>query len=324
MSLPIKDVLGVLVDNLTSRESVMPLSRSRATGWVKGLDIPMGGGTVIYTGHMYQLMPSIIAMEKFVSQFEDSWLRYFFGIGRTFNKAINLSWFMSRPRPQEQTIFNNIVRNIAFLLKVSGVQFGYLYDKELYSGTLLHDQGVCGVFEEHAHKVYERFRQLGVKHIITVDPHTTLMLRSVYPKIIEDYQLEVRSYLEVLAQQNMRPLKNLDREVVIHDSCVYSRFEGTIDEPRELLEKAGISYIEPEYSGKMTYCCGGPIESLFPSKAHSIAENRIEQLASRGSNIVTMCPICLINLKAAVGEKHLSVKDISDYLAEAYCNLEPF
>jgi len=129
----------------------------------------------------------------------------------------------------------------------------------------------------------------------------------------------VKSYLEVLAERNLQPLRQVNKDVVIHDSCVYSRYEGLIEEPRDLFKKAGINCIEPEYSGKMTYCCGGPIESLFPSKAHTIAVNRIKQLANKGSEITTMCPICLINLKAALNGKSVSVKDISEQLAEAYC-----
>jgi hypothetical protein len=321
MPLPIGNVLGVLVDNLTKRKSVVPLSRSRATGWAEGLDIPMGGGTVIYTGHMYQLMPAIMAMEKQTSRFEDSWVGYFFGVGRMINKAVNVSRFMARTSQQEQEKFNSLLRKIVCLLRAADVKFGYLYGEELYTGALIHDQGMCEAFEDHARKVYEVFKRHGIMRVITMDPHTTDMLRTVYPKIIEGYRLEVKSYLEVLAERDIEPQKELDLDLVIHDSCVYARYEGIVNEPRRLLEKAGARIIEPEYAGKMTYCCGGPVESLFPSKAHSIAENRLDQLMEVGNNVTTMCPICLINLKGAVGGKNVSVKDISEYLVEAYCSV---
>ncbi len=322
MPLPTRDILGVLVDNLDKRKTVTPLSRRKSTGWAQGLNIPMGGETVIYTGQMYQLMPAIIAMEKVTSRFEESWMNNFFSIGRIVNKFINTSWFITRTKPEAQEPFNNILRNIACLLKSSGVEFGYLYGEELYAGTLVHDEGVNDVFEKHARKVYEVLKKHGVKQVITVDPHTTNMLKSVYPKIIKDYQLEVKSYLEVLAERNIDPVKKLDLDIVIHDSCVYARYENIIEEPRRLLKKAGVRIIEPEYSGKLTFCCGGPVESLFPSKARSIAEKRIIQLKSNGNNVVAMCPICLVNLKNAAGkERDMSVKDISEYLAEAYCGV---
>jgi Fe-S oxidoreductase len=321
MALAIGDVLGILADNLILRKSVLPLSHSKVTGWADGLDIPVGGGTVIYTGHMYQLMPAIMAMEKQLSRFEDSWLSHFTGAGRVVNKAVNASWFMARASRKDQDQFNKLLRNIVRLLRVADVKFGYLYGEELYTGALIHDQGVCEVFEEHVHKVYDVFKRHGVARVITFDPHTTDMLRTVYPKIIEGYHLEVKSYLEVLSERDIKPVKKLDLDFVIHDSCVYARYEGIVEEPRRLLQRAGARVIEPEYSGKMTFCCGGPVESLFPSKAHQVAENRLDQLSKAGNNITTMCPICLINLMGAVGDRNVTVKDISEYLVQAYCGV---
>ncbi|NQU06548.1 MAG: (Fe-S)-binding protein [Calditrichaeota bacterium] len=320
MAVPIKHVLGILVDNLSKRGSVLPLSRSRSIGWAKGLNIPTGGKTVIYTGLMYQLMPSIIAMEKMTSKFANSWISDFYGVGRMVNKVVNISPFMTWTNADEREKFDRILRNIANLLQVADVDFGYLYGEELYAGALVHDEGINDVFEAHAHKVYERLKKHNVEQVITVDPHTTDMLKSVYPKIIKDYQLEVKSYLEVLAESNLKPLKKIEQDIVIHDSCVYARYEGIIDQPRQLLENAGAQIIEPMNTKKMTYCCGGPVESLFPIKARTIADNRVEQLASVGDKSVTMCPICFVNLRTAAETKILSVKDISDYLVEAYCD----
>jgi len=321
MPLPTRDILGVLVDNLGKRMTVTPLSLQKATGWAQGLNIPMGGETVIYTGQMYQLMPAIIAMEKVTSRFEESWMNNFFSIGRIVNKFINTSWFITRTSHEAQETFNNLLRNIACLLRSVDVEFGYLYGEELYVGTLIHDEGVNDVFDNHARKVYEVLRKHGVKQVITVDPHTTNMLRSVYPGIIEGFGLEVKSYLEVLAERNMDPVKKLDLDLVVHDSCVYARYENVIEEPRLLLQKAGVRLKEPEYAKKLTYCCGGPVESLFPGKARAIAEKRMAQLISSGGNVAAMCPICLVNLKnAAAKERNMSVKDISEYLVEAYCD----
>lgn len=39
MPLPIGPVLGILSDNLKKRGSVLPLSKSKAIGWSKGLSI---------------------------------------------------------------------------------------------------------------------------------------------------------------------------------------------------------------------------------------------------------------------------------------------
>ncbi len=320
MPLPIGNVLGILADNLERRKGVVPLSPKRAVAWAEGLDIPVGGETIIFTGQMYQLIPSINSMANWMAKFEDSWLTGFFKLGRNMNKAVNLSWFMALGSWREQKVYNSLLRNIAYLLRTAGVEFGYLYEQELYSGALLFDEGVDDIFTEQAHRVYRTFKDNGIKRVITVDPHTTNMLRTVYPKVIDGFNLEVKSYLEVLAERDLNFMKQLEIDVVIHDSCVYARYENVVEEPRHLLKNAGTRIHEPELSRRLTYCCGGPLESLFPSKAHVIATKRIEQLASCSNQVATMCPICLANLKRAA-EMTLKIKDISEYLVDA-CNTE--
>ena len=319
MPLPTEHVLGILVDNLLRRKSVLKLSSRTATKWAQGLNIPRGGETVLYTGHMYQLIPAISALAAKMAFFENSWITKFFGLGRFVNKFINLAWFMARTDSRETKRYNNVLRNIARVLQAADVDFGYLYEDEMYSGALVHDEGVDDAFKQHAQRVFEVFKRKGVKYAITVDPHTTNMLRSVYPKYVEDYELKVKSYLEVLAEINMEARQTLDLNITIHDSCVYTRYEDVVREPRQLLRKAGATINEPEYAGKLTHCCGGPIESFFPGKAQAIANKRIEQLAAAGGNIVAMCPICLVNLKHAARNKNIEINDISEYLVEAYC-----
>ena len=319
MSLPTKHVLGILVDNLINRKSVLKLSPRTTTRWAQGLNIPRGGDTIIYTGHMYQLIPAISSLAAKMAIFENSWITKFFGLGRIANKFVNLAWFMVQNDSQETEYYNNILRNIAQLLQSAKIDFGYLYEDEMYSGALIHDEGVDDVFKKHAQRVYEMFRHHGVKTVITVDPHTTNMLRSVYPEYIKDYKLDVKSYLEVLAEKNTEAPLTLDQNITIHDSCVYARYENVVNEPRQLLRNAGATIVEPENAGKLTHCCGGPIESFFPGKAQAIANKRMEQLAATGGNVVAMCPICLVNLKHAAKNGNIEIKDISDYLVEAYC-----
>ena len=156
-----------------------------------------------------------------------------------------------------------------------------------------------------------------MRRVITVDPHTTNMLRDVYPKFIQGFNLDVKNYMEVLAEKEPEVLRPRKRELVIHDSCVYARYERMIDQPRRLLARAGATVKDPELAGRSTHCCGGPIESLFPTKAHEIAADRIGQLGRSGEEIVTMCPICLVNLRKA-GRVGCRIRDISEPLAEAY------
>lgn len=318
MPLPIGDTIGILADNLRLRKSVLPISVKSATAWAKGLGLARGGETVLYTGMMYQLIPYIDAMNKAQEEIEDSWLADYIKYGRMVNKVVNISGFMARPSTSMREAYNQILVNIARLLTEAGVSFGYLYEDDLYSGALVYDLGTDDVLAAHAHKVVNMFIKHKVKNVITVDPHTTNMLRSVYPTFIKGYSLNVKSYLEVLVERGLKPKNKLDLEVAIHDSCVYARYENVLNEQRTLLEHAGVMVREPADSGKFTQCCGGPAESLFPKKARERAKERVGQLKKAAPRGVTMCPICFVNLqKAAAGEMHL--EDISNYLTAAYC-----
>ena len=80
---------------------------------------------------------------------------------------------------------------------------------------------------------------------------------------------------------------------------------------------AGITVAEPEKSGRMTWCCGGPVESLYPEKAHNNAIKRVEQLGQAATEVVTMCPMCLINLRNAA-TPDIALNDLSHYLKRAF------
>ena len=323
MPLPTGDVIGILGDNLRLRKSVLPLSTKVSTKWTEGLALPHGGKTVLYTGMMYQLIPYIEGLVKAEMKFGDSWLAKYTGLGRQVNRFINISAFMARPSAQERAVYDQVPINVVHLLRKAGVDFGALYEDDLYSGALAYDLGLDEVVVEHAKRVHAVLKKRGVKTVITIDPHTTTMLRTVYPKILDGYDIEVRSYLEVLAEKgfgtNGHAARMLSGEVVMHDSCVFARYEGIVDEPRELLAAAGVTVRDPENSGRQTWCCGGPVESLYPAKAAANAEKRVAQLRAAAPDAVTMCPMCFVNLSQAAGDT-MRFKDISQYLREAYAS----
>ena len=318
MPIPIEATLGMLGDNLEKRRSVLPISRRRALAWTRGLGIREGGPTVLYTGQMYQLVPGINAMTARLSKMEGSWMANYFGFARRLNRLVNLAGLMARGDPTEVREYTSFLRNIARLLTAAGVEFGYLARDDLYVGALAHDEGLDDVLKLHARRVYEGLRARGVREVITVDPHTTNMLRSIYPTILPEYDLQVRSYLEVLHERDPTPARSLDLDVTVHDSCLYARREGVAQQPRALLTRGGVRIHEAEMSGKATQCCGGPIEMLFPARSNAIATARVEQLQKRSDRVVTLCPLCLANLRRAA-PKGMQIRDVSAVLAEAYC-----
>lgn len=321
MSLPTGDVIGILADNLRLRGSVLPISARRATRWARGLNLPRGGETVLYTGLMYQLIPSIEALVAAERRLAATPLARLTGLGRRVNRVVSLSGLMPRPPARKHAAYDRVLEDVAVLLREAGVDFGYLYEDDLYSGALAYDLGLDEIVAGHARRVAQVFERHGVKNVITVDPHTTTMLRTVYPRLIEGFDLRVRSYLEVLAELEPEARRLLDGELVLHDSCVYARYEDVVEEPRALLARAGASIKEPEHAGRRTWCCGGPAESLYPEKALANARTRVAELRRAAPAGVTMCPLCLVNLQRAAGDS-MRFTDISHYLLQAYGQTE--
>lgn len=106
-----------------------------------------------------------------------------------------------------------------------------------------------------------------------------------------EVNFEVKSYIELLDPKKL----SRSEEYVIHDPCYYGRYLQLSEVVREKLKKAGINYEEIRNSGKLTNCCGGPIEALAPKISKSIAEIGVDELGR--SKIIAMCPICLANLR---------------------------
>lgn len=214
--------------------------------------------------------------------------------------------FIASVKEEEVKEVHAILRNIADALKSVGVDFGYLYEKEPYPGTLLYDLGMDEAFKEHANYVYGLFK--GAERIITVDPHTTHLLRYAFPKYVDGFDLEVINYLELLAEKGYKG-KGSGR-FVIHDPCIYARYEGVIEQPRAILN---VELVEPEMTKEDTVCCGGPIEFIAPRLSGKVARDRISQLKAVCRDVITLCPICLGNLRRW-GKEEITVRDIATLL----------
>jgi Fe-S oxidoreductase len=316
MPLPARDVTGILADNLRLRGSVLPIPARRATHWARELGLPRGGDTVLYTGMMYQLIPYIERLVRLEERFGDTRLAALSGLARRANRFVNSIGLAARPTRRERAEYDRVPATVARLLQRAGVEFGYLYEDDLYAGALAYDLGADEAVASHARRIAAIFRAHGVRQVITIDPHTTTMLRTVYPGLVDGYDVRVRSYLEVLAEHQPPAALPQRGTVVVHDSCVYARTENVIEEPRQLLTAAGLSVTEPASTRQRTWCCGGPAESLYPAKAAAVAAERAAQLRAAAPDCVTMCPICLVNLRKAAGGA-MRVRDISEYLAEA-------
>jgi Fe-S oxidoreductase len=207
---------------------------------------------------------------------------------------------------------------IVAALRKAGIDPAYLFEKEPYSGVLLYDLGMEDAVAPIARDVSHILKSSGSQTVLTVDPHTTFMLRQIYPRYVSDFNLVVRHYLDVLADAGnifpeTRPV-GVPEKIVLHDSCVMTRDLGIVEPLRTLLSRIGIEVVEPENCGINTGCCGGPIEYAYAKLSHSISCIRARELADNCRDVLVACPICLINLMKHEKDLGIRVWDMGEIL----------
>lgn len=317
----VSQALETLKSNVERTGDPMGFRNVYWTRWAGGLDLPRGGDCILWTARMYQMLPYVIQTTGMVERVK--LLLAVKGAGRIVafgNRLVGRpvirvkAWWAGEVAERSA----GILRGITGALAAAGVHPGYLHETEPYSGVLLHDLGLEEAAVPHMRKVYGLLKNSGAKEAITVDPHTTFMLREVYPRHIPGFDLDVRHYLDVLAQSDAplcaeRPAA-LPARMVLHDSCVMTRDLDMVAPARTVLRRLGVEVVEPESGGKNTACCGGPVEYAFADLSRSISCIRARELASAGTDVVSVCPICLINLMKHEGPLGIRVWDMGEIL----------
>jgi Fe-S oxidoreductase len=213
------------------------------------------------------------------------------------------------------------------LLK-AGVSMGILGKEELSDGNDVKALGEKWLFQQLAEKNIEKFNKLGVKKIITLDPHAFYAFTKEYPKLGAGY--DVYHYTQILSdllqrgKLNISPLKV---KVTYHDPCYLGRHSGIYEAPRKILTSIpGLELSEMYRNRQNSLCCGGGGGNFFTDMLgvgeESPARIRVREAVETGSQILAVaCPLCSKMFDDAVKaeelEEKIQVKDIAEILKGA-------
>ena len=319
IGMDLRAVKSILKSNAERTWNPLGVSESYCSEWAKQLNLPERGETLLYTGCLYQMIPYIELFSSLLKRLESLGevvskvsLRFASAVG---SLGLNLTMLLGSITISEddRQRYYALLHRIVVALKKAGIEIAYMRE-EPYNGVLYHDLGMDEIFERHARRVAQKIRETGAKRVIVVDPHTMYALKHLIPEIVDNWDIEVIHYMDALLERGYKPVKMSDlREIVLHDPCYLARWNEVIDQPRKLLEEAGISVKEPEFSRNFTGCCGGPIESLLPTLASMITQKRINELRETGvNNVVVSCPICLVNFVREAKKLGTNVYDIAE------------
>jgi len=220
-------------------------------------------------------------------------------------------------------------RALARLLEKAGVSFGILGEYEPDDGNDVAFMGEEGLAAYLMEQAVARFRELGVKQVITLSPHALYAFTAQYPTHGGDFR--AYHYTQVLSEQirtgALPAPKNREALVTYHDPCFLGRWSSEYKAPRKVLGAiGGLQVTEMARSRKSSLCCGGGsgncYTDLLGGSKDSPARIRVRQAAETGAGILaTACPNCLVMLEDAVRaegiDDKLAVRDISEVFCQA-------
>jgi len=163
------------------------------------------------------------------------------------------------------------------------------------------------------------FREVGM--LTTECPGCYRVFRDEYPKMGLKTP-EVHHLTQILVRHLARFAVTKKEIVSYHDPCDLGRLGGDYQSPRSVLERVA-DLVEPIATRELANCCGagGLLLNLAPELSIRIGEARIEDdiEPTGATKLITACPSCLFNLKAAAARREdagrsLEVLDLAVYI----------
>lgn len=221
-----------------------------------------------------------------------------------------------------------ITRAVGSVLVKAGVSIGILGNKELCDGNEVRALGEAGLFQFLSEQNTSLFKELGVKKIITLDPHAFNAFKNNYPGFGGGF--EIYHYTQILApfvQSKKIPLNEYKARITYHDPCYLGRHNKEYEAPRKILGAVpGVELIEMDQKGENALCCGGGGGNFFTDilagGEDSPNRTRVRQALNTGAEIIAVaCPQCAKMLDDALKteqlENKLEVLDVAEILARA-------
>ncbi len=243
----------------------------------------------------------------------------------TFAEGMELLYFVGCYYAYDPRL-RKVAHATARVLKQAGVSFGVLGTKESCCGESIRKTGAEAVFKALARENIKTFVDHGVRRILVASPHCYHTFKHEYPELMVRFEVVHLSQLlrELLATGRLRPARRLEGAVSYHDPCYLGRHNGIFEEPREVLERLGLTLVELPDARHESLCCGGGGGRIWMEtpKGERFADLRIAQARAVGApRLATACPYCITMLEDArlslADEEALQVRDLVELVAEA-------
>jgi Fe-S oxidoreductase len=218
------------------------------------------------------------------------------------NGSVSTLYFVDSVTSYDDRL-QSIGRATARILARTHQDVGILGVKERDSGHDVRRFGEEMLFRSLQSHNTEAIRALGVRIIVTSDPHAFNAFKHDYKDVPPvEHISQVISRAVESGQIRLNPVEN--GVYTYHDPCYLGRHNGIYEDPRNVLDSIpGMKRVEMERCRDRSCCCGGGGLALFyePKEQERMGVLRVRMAAEAGANtIVTACPFCMVNIEDAI------------------------
>ncbi len=220
------------------------------------------------------------------------------------------------------------MKKLVALFKKAGLKFAILAEEETCCGDPARKSGNEYLYDALARQNVETMNSYGVKNIVTACPHCFNTISKDYVQIDGNYAVKthIQLLVELIKSGKLVLNKKLEGKVAYHDSCYLARYNGIIEEPREIVKTLGLTLVEFDRRGIKGFCCGAGGGNMFLEEhAPRMNDTRISQvLESKDGKdlkgVAVGCPFCLTMMTDGTktyDREDIEVKDLSELVYDA-------
>ncbi|WP_276273236.1 (Fe-S)-binding protein [Haloarcula litorea] len=272
-----------------------------------------------------------------------------FGVDDARETEVEYLWYVG-DYPSYDERNKQVARSLATLLERADVEYGILYEDEVYDGNDVRRVGEEFLFLQQAAELIDSFEDCEFETLVCTDPHAYNAFRNEYPevdfeKFADDPMLEVpdggswdgapvyhwTQAVEELVEEDRLGLSGdeLDYTVTYHDPCHLGRYNDEYEAPRALVRATGCELVEMPRNRADSFCCGGGGGGLwmdFDEEPKPSEERLREALEDTDAGdavekFVVACPMCMTmyedGRKTGGYEDEIEVVDVAELLVEA-------
>lgn len=203
-----------------------------------------------------------------------------------------------------------------YVLRALDVDFKYLGSKEECCGSILLRLGLKKEFLKVAKKTLNLIRSIEARKLVTHCPGCLRTFKLDYSgQLGATLDLETQHSTQLILD-HIEPsiLEPIEMKAVYFDPCHLGRHMNVYEPPRRILSMIpSLKLIELNESRETSLCCGagGGVRACFEELAQAIAQELLNYIKLTGAEaVITACPFCYHNLKAA-SNGSLKVLDIA-------------